>query len=315
MTKLSVSLSPHVKAKVSTQRIMLDVIIALLPACMASVYYFGWRCALIIAVSVCAAVGAEALWCFLMKKPNTAYDLSAAVTGLLVAMNLPSTAPWWLPLIGSAFAVIIAKQFFGGLGQNFINPAIAARAFLLASWPAQMTGYVAPFADAVSAATPLPAIYGEAAMAVPSVMDMFMGSMPGVLGEVSKAALLAGALYLVIRRVIAPRIPLIYIGTVFVMSALWAGGAPSAVTGLEAILSGGLVLGACFMATDYVTCPLTAWGQALFALGCGIITFVIRKFSAYPDGITYAILFMNVLTPLIDRFIKPRKYGKVAKTA
>ena len=313
MSNITVSLSPHVRDTKSTFSIMRDVLIALLPACLVSVYYYGPNVLIILAVAIASAVICEYVWCKAFKKDPTISDLSAMVTGLLVGMNVPPTAPWWLVAIGSAFAIIVVKQMFGGLGQNFMNPALAARAFLLASWPVRMTSFVDPATDAVTSATPLATIYGKAQGTLPAIGDMLAGNMPGVIGEVSKAALLLGFAYLLLRQVVELKIPCVYIGTVFILSTLFGADTVSLHTGVYAIASGGLFLGAMFMATDYVTSPLTGWGRIIFAFGCGLITFIIRKFGKYPEGVTYAILLMNVATPLIDRFIKPRKYGEVSK--
>ena len=313
MTQIKVSLSPHVRSHDSTSKIMLDVIIALLPSCIAGVWFFGPSAAVLIVIAVLSAVVAEELWCRGTKQPSTVKDLSAVVTGILVGMNLPSGAPWWLAALGSAFAIIVVKEFFGGLGQNFMNPAMAARAFLLASWPTHMTTYFDPAIDAVSSATPLMVVYGKAEGVLPDIMQMLIGNMPGTIGEVSKAALLLGAAYMILRGTISPRIPMIYIGTVFALSTFFAPNGISAVDGMYSIASGGLFLGAIFMATDYTTTPITKNGRTIFAVGCGLITFAIRRFGSYPGGITFAILLMNIITPFIDRYVKPRKYGEVAK--
>jgi electron transport complex protein RnfD len=314
MNQVRVSLSPHVRSHDSTSRIMLDVLIALVPSCAVGIWFLGVNAAVLLAVSTLSAVLAEDLWCRATKRPSPVRDLSAAVTGLLVGMNLPATAPWWLAVFGSVFAIIVVKQFFGGLGQNFINPAMAARAFLLASWPSRMTLFTSPGAvDAVSSATPLMVIYGKAEGAMPDIMQMLIGNIPGTIGEVSKAALMLGAAYMILRGTISPRIPLIYILTVFFLSSAFAVNGPSFYDGLYSIAAGGLFLGAIFMATDYTTSPITPGGQTIFALGCGVITFVIRRFGSYPDGVTFALLLMNTVTPLIDRYVRPRKYGEVAK--
>ncbi len=313
MSSFRVSLSPHVRDRRSTASVMRDVVIALVPAMIAGTLLFGWKSLMLCAVGTLSAVLSEWVWCTCMKKQQTIGDWSAAVTGLLLALNLPSTAPWWVAMIGSVFAVIIVKEFFGGLGQNFMNPAMAGRAFLLACWPTRLTSYVLPMSDTVTSATPLMALYGKMSGELPALSQMLLGVLPGSIGEVSKIALLLGFAYLLVRRVIGAHIPLIYLGVVFALSALFGGAAPSLLLGAQSVLTGGVLLGTIFMATDYVTSPLTLRGQCLFALGCGVITFVIRKFGAYPEGVTYAILLMNVATPLIDRYIKPRKYGEVAK--
>ncbi|HHY37567.1 MAG TPA: RnfABCDGE type electron transport complex subunit D, partial [Clostridia bacterium] len=243
--------------------------------------------------------------------PVTVGDWSAAVTGLLLAFNIPVTAPLWLPVVGSAFAIIIVKQLFGGLGQNFVNPALAARAMLMAAWPAHMTSWVTPF-DAVSTATPLATLVpkaGEATAALPSYWNMFVGNIPGCLGETSALAILAGGAYLLLRGVIDWRIPVGFIGTVAVLT--WIIGPKGIFTGdpLAHILAGGLMLGAFFMATDYVTSPVTRKGRLIMGIGCGIITVLIRIYGSYPEGVSYSILIMNIATPLIDKFVQPRVFG------
>ena len=305
---LRLSTAPHVHHPVTTQRLMLYVIIALLPTAAAGVYAFGMPALWTLCISMASAVIAEFLWQKIAKKPVRIYDLSALVTGLILGLNLPSTAPWWMAMIGSAFAIIIVKQLFSGLGDNFLNPAMAARAVLLASWPVHMTNYVTPTffdasVDAVSTATPL-ATGGE-------LMDLFLGSIPGTIGEVSKAAILLGFLFLLITRTIQWQIPVVMVGSVALFS--WAFGADP----LTAVLSGGVLFGAVFMATDYITNPMTPWGQAIYAFGIGLIVSLIRQFGAYPEGVTYGILLMNIATPLIDRFLPRKIYGhhKEAKQA
>lgn len=310
--RLIVSSSPHVRSESTVSSIMLDVVIALIPAIVAAAMFFGIRALFIIGVSVAAAVLTEALIQRLMKKPVTINDWSAVVTGLLLAFNLPPSAPWWLAVIGSAFAIAIVKQLFGGLGYNFLNPALAARAFLLASWPVRMTTWTQPGADAVTTATPLAILKGtEAAGQLPSLMSMFIGNIGGTIGETSALALLIGSAYLLYKRVINWRIPIIYIATVAVLT--WILGPDGAFTGkpLYHVLGGGLILGAFFMATDYVTSPVTPLGQIIMGLGCGILTAVIRLYGGYPEGVSYSILFMNVATPLIDRYTVPKKFGEV----
>lgn len=319
MEKIIVSSSPHIRDNARTSCIMRDVCIALVPALLASVVYFGVRSLYITALCMVFCVGSEFLWQKLTGRPVTISDGTAAVTGMLLAFNLPVSAPWWICLIGSAVAIIIAKQFFGGVGHNFMNPALVGRAFLLASWPVIMTKWTAPFTtgfkispDVVTSATPLAIMKGSAEGTLPDMLDMFLGNIGGCIGEVSSLALLIGGAYLVIRKVISVRIPLTYILTVAVLTFIF----PSAgLTGLESaaynVLSGGLFLGAIFMATDYVTSPITARGQLIFGLGCGILTFVIRRFGAYPEGVSYSILLMNVATPLIDRCTQPKPFGAV----
>ena len=308
---LHVSSAPHIRSANSTTRLMRDVLIALLPTTIAGVYYFGPRAAILLAVSVISAVLAELAWQSVTKQPVRIQDLSAAVTGLLLGLNLPASAPWWIAMIGSFFAVIFVKQLFGGLGHNFMNPALAARAVLLASWPVRMTAWTLPTyfqqVDAVSSATPL------AGMQPGGIMDLFLGNIPGCIGEVCKAGILLGFLYLVIRGTIVGHVPVIFLAVTALLS--WALGVQGGFTfdgdPLTAILSGGVMFGAVFMATDYATSPMTLAGQAIFAAGCGIIVSIIRTYGAYPEGVTYAILLMNIVTPLIDRAIKPTVYGAV----
>ena len=243
-----------------------------------------------------------------LKRPITISDGSAAVTGLLLGLTLPPEAPWYVPVFGAVFAIFIAKQVFGGLGDNFVNPALAGRAFLLACWPVEMTSYPNPFAvDALTSATPLAdAGFAQSAAAL---QNAYLGLVPGTIGETCKLALLLGAAYLLLRRVIDWRIPVAYLGSLALLS--WAFGE----NGLLAIGLGGAILGAFFMATDYVTSPITPWGKLVYGVGCGLITFAIRTWGAYPEGVTYAILLMNVAAPLIDRGFRPRKYGEVKEHA
>ena len=299
---LYISTAPHVRSQQNTRSLMLDVIIALMPATIAGIYYFGVNAALLVVISTFSAVLFEYLWQKLTHKTIRVGDLSAAVTGLLVGLNLPPTAPWWLPVIGSGLAIILVKQLFGGIGDNFVNPALAARGILLASWPVCMTAFVLPTcfsgADATTSATVLAGY--EA-----SYMDMFLGNIPGCIGEVCKAAILLGFLYMLIRGVITWRIPVTFLAVVFVFSAI-LGNDP-----LQAILCGGVMLGAVFIATDYTTSPMSAKGQFIYAVGCGIIVVIIRNFCNYPEGVTYAILVMNIVTPLLDKYVKPRLYGRL----
>lgn len=321
MENIIVSSSPHIKDNASTSNIMRDVCIALIPALIASVFYFGVRALYITALCMVFCVGAEFLWQRLLKRPVTISDGTAAVTGMLLAFNLPVSAPWWICLIGSLVAIIIAKQFFGGVGHNFMNPALVGRAFLLASWPVIMTKWTAPFstgfiipADVVSSATPLAILKTPEAGTLPEFWDMFIGNIGGCIGEVSTLALLIGGIYLVIKKVISVRIPLTYILTVAILTFVFPSGGLSGFDSMMYnVLSGGLFLGAIFMATDYVTSPITARGQIIMGLGCGILTFVIRRFGAYPEGVSYSILLMNVATPLIDRATMPKPFG-AAKT-
>ena len=294
--QLSVASSPHIRHVDSTREIMIDVVIALLPACIYGCVNFGLHAAAVVAVTVAVAVLSEFLWNLILKKPNSVGDFSAVVTGLLLGMNLPPQIPLWMAGLGSIAAIIVVKQMFGGIGCNFANPAIAARIILMVSFPKWMSTFVNPV-DAVSSATPLdPSVKN-------SLKELFFGMHGGCIGEVSALLLLAGGIYLVVRRVISPVIPVCFIGTFAVCTALY---------GLQPqyeILKGGLMLGAIFMATDYTTTPITLKGKAIFAVGCGLITFVIRNFGSLPEGVSYAILLMNILTPHIDRFTLSKPFG------
>lgn len=311
--KLFVSSSPHIRSDETISRIMLDVIIALLPATVASVYFFRFNAIKLILLSIVTAVVTEMIFQKFMKKPVTINDLSAVVTGLLLAFNLPASAPWWIPVIGSAFAIGIVKQLFGGLGHNFMNPALAARAMLLASWPTIMTNWVTPGVDAVSTATPLALLKSQtidpaAAVELPSLFDLFIGNIGGSLGETSALLLIIGGIYLLYRGVINWRIPFTYIGTVAVMTLIFSGSLENMTFHL---LAGGLMLGAFYMATDYSSSPVTKRGQIIFGLGAGILTTVIRLKGGYPEGVSYSILFMNVVAPLIDKYTSPKVFGEV----
>ncbi len=298
---LRLSIAPHIRSGETTSRLMLNVIIALVPCAIAGIYNFGVNALVVLAVSMVTAVAAEYLFQVIARRPVRVGDLSALVTGLILGLNLPPTAPWWMAMVGSAFAIIIVKELFGGIGSNFMNPALTARAVLLASWPVFMTTFVNPTywaegVDAVTTATPL-ATGGVA------TLDLLLGRIPGSIGEVSKIMILVGLAYLLITRTISWRIPVIMVATTGLLS--WAFGSDP----LAAVLSGGLLFGAVFMATDYTTSPMTAKGQAVYAVGCGLIVAVIRAFGNYPEGVTYGILVMNVATPLIDKFIRNRVYG------
>ena len=315
--KWRVSSSPHIRTAHTTRAIMLDVVIALIPAGIAGVWIFGARAAVIIALSVASAVFWEALAQKIMKKPITVSDLSAVITGLLLAYNLPTSAPFWVPVVGTGVAIILVKQIFGGIGHNFVNPALAARAILIVSWTGLLSGTAfvdasvsaaAGATDAASFATPL-ATTGASDY---SLWQLFIGDIPGCIGEVSKLALLAGAAYLLWRRVIDWRIPFSMLGTVFIMSWISSGTLTGDVSSpVYQMLSGGLILGAFFMATDYATSPITATGRIIMGVGCGLLLFLIRSYSAnYPEGFTFAILIMNLATPLIDRFTRPKVFGR-----
>lgn len=302
---LNVSSSPHLRHLDTTQGIMLDVIIALVPAAIFGCVVFGWRAALVLTVCIASCFIFEFLWNIIFKKQQSAFDLSAIVTGLLLGMNLPSTIPLWMAVVGSFVAIVIVKQLFGGIGHNFANPAMTARIVLMVSFPVAMTSYVEPFAvDTVSSATPLAALYGDAASAV-TVKDAFFGIQGGCIGETSAFLLIIGGLYLVLRRVINPIIPVCFIGTV-ALASLIAGQN----VGL-CVLSGGLMLGAIYMATDYTTSPTTNLGKAIFGICCGLITFIIRNFGALPEGVSYSILLMNILTPYINRLTTRKPFGYV----
>ena len=309
---LRISTAPHMHNPLTTQRLMQYVFIALLPTAAWGVYAFGFSALLVLCLSMASSVLTEFLWQKIAKQPIRVGDFSALVTGLILGLNLPATAPWWMVIIGAFFAIMIVKQLFGGLGDNFLNPALAARAVLLASWPVHMTAsacvtstFFQAGADAVSAATPLgaPANY--------SLMQLFLGQCPGAIGEVSKAAILVGLLFLLVTKVISWRIPVIMTASVFCCTMLITGAAPEAA--LAAVLSGGVLFGAVFMATDYVTSPITPWGQVIYAVFIGLIITLIRQFGSYPEGVTYGILLMNIATPLIDRL--PRKIYGVKKEA
>ena len=298
-TQLTLSVSPHIHSGRSTSRIMLDVLIALLPATVAGVVIFGFRALLVTAVTVISCVGFEALFNLAAKKSIPVGDLSAAVTGLLLALNLPANIPLWQCVIGALFAMVVVKGLFGGLGANPVNPAITARVFMLVAFGA-MAKAAFPV-DAVSSATPL------ASEEATSLTDLFLGLHGGAIGETCAVALLLGGIYLIARRVITWHIPVAFIGTVFLASFLMEG--MDATAALAAILSGGLFLGAIFMATDYVSSPATPWGKIIFGLGAGLITFMIRYFGVYPEGVSFAILFMNIITPYISSWTRRKVFG------
>lgn len=303
MSNLTISASPHIRDRMTSNRIMLDVIIALVPAFVASVWIFGARAALIVAVCVATSVFAEWGYEKIVKKENTIRDLSAVVTGILLAYNLPVGIPVWQAMFGSIVAIVLVKQLFGGLGKNFANPAITARIVMFLAFSVTMTTWVFP--DAVSTATPLALIKKGDIAALPSLMNMFLGVRGGCLGETSAAALLLGGVYLMIRRVISWHIPVTFIATVFVLTAL-LGKEP-----VYQMFSGGLFLGAFFMATDYVTSPQTSWGRLIFAFGAGCLTVLIRAYGSYPEGVSYSILIMNILVPYINKATLRRAFGGI----
>ena len=297
---------PHIHSKDSSRRIMLDVILALLPATVAGLILYGLPALWVILACVVSAVAAEYLFNLCTRREQTVGDLSAVVTGLLLALNLSVNVPVWQCVLGSVFAIVLVKGAFGGIGRNFANPAITARVFLLAAFSSTVAGGAAPrMVDAVSSATPLELIGTEGAQ-LPTLLDMFLGLRGGAIGEGCILALLLGFAYLLLRRVIRWQIPVIFVGTVFVLSLIATG---SLVTATYEILAGGLVLGAVFMATDYSTTPITVEGKLLFALGCGLITFVIRFFCAYPEGVSFSILCMNILAPWLEKWTRRKPLG------
>ena len=309
---LTVASSPHIRGDFRSSRLMLDVCIALLPALAVGTWVLGTRSLLVAAVSILSAMGAEWLYALLTKKRNTLPDCSAMVTGLLLAMTLPASIPLYQAALGSAFAIVVVKLMAGGLGQNVFNPALTARALMMVIWPVSMVRFNALGVDGVTAATPLhhmvmPALPEE------SLMDMFLGNIPGCIGEVSAAALILGGIYLVIRKVISPRIPVAYLGTVAVLTLIFSKTGNPIAWMLYSLTGGGVMLGAIFMATDYATSPVTAKGQILYGIGCGVLTVVLRYFGLYPEGVTYAILLMNALTWALDRYTAPRRFGTAKK--
>ena len=310
MKKLQISVSPHIKCALTTQRIMLDVIIAMIPALIASVIFFGWRALAVTAFCVAVSVAAQYVFEILCKRPVETGDLSAVVTGMLLGFNLPVTIPLWQAAIGSIFAIIVVKELFGGIGHNFANPAITARVMMLLAFSSTMTNWVIPGnAELVTGATPLALIAEDKLNELPSLLDMFLGNIGGSLGETSALALLIGGIYLVARRVIRWHTPVCFIGTVFVGALLFSGFDVN--FALYEILSGGLFLGAIFMATDYSTTPPTPFGKVVFGIGCGLVTLVIRLWGSYPEGVSYAILFMNILAPYISDVTRHKVFGAV----
>ena len=322
---LTISSSPHAHSPNSTRRLMFDVCLALVPALIAAIWYFGWRCLTVVMVSVAACVFFEWAYRKIMKKDDTCGDLSAVVTGMLLAFICPPTIPYWVVILGALFAIVLVKQLFGGIGQNIVNPALAARAFLF-SWPLFMNTWIrsgvhpAVFSnptsaalDGLTAATPL-ASMSAGKLPAEDALDLFLGQTGGCIGEVCTAALLLGGVYLLLRRVITLRIPLSYLGTVAVLAfAFPLGGANRLDWMLCQLLSGGLMLGALFMATDYTTSPVTHAGQIAYGVGCGILTLLFRYFGSYPEGVTYAILIMNCCVGFFDKMGIPKRFGAVKK--
>ena len=303
---LTVASSPHIRGDFKTSRLMLDVVVALLPALAVGTWVLGFRALAVTAVSMVSAVGAEWLYCKAAGKQNTLRDCSALVTGMLLALTLPASVPLGIAVLGSVFAIVLAKCMCGGLGQNILNPALAARAFLMLLFPAALTHYEA--IDGISSATPL---HRMVMPSLPeySLMDMFLGRIPGSIGELSALALLLGGVFLVARKVISPKIPLAYLGSVAVLTLIFSKTGSPVAWMLYSVLGGGVMLGAIFMATDYATSPVTPMGQILYGIGCGVLTVFFRYFGLFPEGVTYAILLMNLATWGIDRITAPRRFG------
>ena len=321
--ELTISSSPHAHSPLTTQVIMRDVLIALAPALVGSVYFFGFRALMVALVSMAACVLFEWGYCKITKTHCKVYDMSAMVTGLLLAFVCPVTIPYWCIILGDFFAIIVVKQLFGGIGRNIMNPALAARAFLF-SWPVIMNTWVKvgfenaagilSTADAVTAATPMASLH-QKVLPAESVMDLFLGNVGGSMGETSALLLLIGFVYLLLRKVVTLRIPLSFVGTVAVLTLLFPQGNDRVMWCASQVFSGGLMLGALFMATDYVTSPVTHLGQILFGIGCGVLTVLIRYFGGYPEGVSFAILVMNACVVLLDRLGRPKKFGAPRKEA
>lgn len=321
--ELTISSSPHAHSPVTTQTIMRDVLIALVPALLGSIYFFGFRALLVTLVSAAACVFFEWGFCKVRKLHCKTYDLSAVVTGVLLAFVCPVTIPYWTIILGDFFAIVLVKMLFGGLGKNIVNPALAGRAFLF-SWPVLMSNWVKVgfdnaagllfTADAVTAATPMSAMH-QGALPEESILDMFLGNIGGCIGETSALLLIIGFIYLLYRKVITARIPLAYIGTVAILAFLFPQGNDRIAWMAAQVFGGGLMLGAIFMATDYVTSPLTKLGQIVYGIGCGVITILIRYFGGYSEGVTYAILCMNACAVLLDKIGRPVKFGAPKKEA
>ncbi len=315
---LHVSSSPHVRSKLKTSNLMMMVVIALLPTTLAGILNFGWKALLLILISVAACVATEAIYEKLMHKKITINDFSAVITGLLLALNLPSTAPWWIPVIGGVFAILVVKQLFGGLGQNIMNPALAARCFLLLSFTGIMTDFTPTkgvtnlVVDSVSGATPLAVLKAGGEV---DIMSLFLGNTTGTIGETSALAILIGAAFLLAMKVIDLRIPLTYIGSFLVFIILFGGHGFDVNFILGHLFGGGLMLGAWFMATDYVTTPITKTGQLVYGVALGLFTGLFRILGASAEGVSYAIIFSNLLIPLIERVTIPVAFGKGGKKA
>lgn len=321
---LTISSSPHIRARHTTRSIMGEVCLALMPALVFSIFMYGLRVLAVAVISVAACVFFEWGYRKMMKKDDTSRDMSAVLTGLLLAMVSPPTVPYWVIVLGAAFAIVLVKQLYGGIGKNFLNPALAGRAFMMASWASIMTSWAKPqqwlsiasnytaegALDGITAATPLAALK-VGALPECTVGSAFLGTIGGCIGEASALMLLVGGAYLVIRKIISPRIPLCFIGTVAVLTFLFPQGNDRLAWMAYQLFSGGLMLGAIFMATDYVTSPVTGWGQVIFGIGCGALTVLIRYFGGFPEGVSYAILIMNVTVGLLDKIGMPRRFGVV----
>ncbi len=333
--RLAVSPAPHIRAEESTRSIMLDVVIALFFPLLIGIYFFGWRALVLTLISILSCVLSETLYCVMTKTRQTASDISAVVTGMILALCLPVSVPLWFPVVGGFFAIVIVKKLYGGIGKNFLNPALTARAFLFC-WPAAMTLWTNPtlgtksvpvFAsisrstlspDVIASVTPLgkmkdgflPSIVMSDADIVSSVRDIVVGNVAGCIGEVSALVIIASAIYLIVRRVITAHIPLAYVGTVAVLTFLFPkGNNPGLAWMLYSVFSGGLLFGAVFMATDYTTSPRTPLGRVLYGIGCGVLTVIIRYFGTHNEGVTYAILAMNCVACFMDRVVRPRRFG------
>lgn len=310
MNNLYVSAAPHIRTKETISSLMSDVCIALVPAAVMGVYFFGLRALSVILTAVAASVLSEYIFNIVLKKQQTVGDFSAVVTGLLIGLNMPPSVPLWMVTAGSAFGIIIVKQLYGGLGKNFVNPALAARCFMLIAWTSAMTTFNAP-ADAVASATPLAVMKG-AEGELPTLYNAFMGRIGGCIGETSAAALLIGFAYLIVRRVIRLDTPVSYIVSFAALTFIFGSdtlGMGRLTYTLMQLCTGGLLLGAFFMATDYVTTPTTPKGHIIFGIGCGVLTFLIRRFGGYPEGVSFSILLMNVASPIIENYTMPKTFG------
>jgi len=312
MKLLHLSANPHVRDRVTSAELMRDVVIAMLPTAIYGSLQWGFHAFFVVVFTTLAAVLTELVYQKAMKLPVTINDWSAAVTGMILALNCPPNIPFWIPIVGSVFAIIVVKQLYGGLGANFMNPALAARCFLLISFAGKMTTFTSVGSDAVSTATPL-AILKASPTATPDLMNMFLGRIPGTIGEVSKICLLIGALYLIIRKVISPKMPLLYIGTVALFTLLFGKGGASPEYLFSEILGGGLIFGAFFMLTDYVTSPITPMGQVIFAILAGLLTGLFRLYGGSAEGVSYAIILSNIVVPIINNKTIPKAFGREGK--